>query len=331
MVDFGEWTLAEISNPWDSTSTLGRFALVKRDGEKPSLPDDVSIIEVPVKRCAIFSSVHGGILEQLGTDSIICAVADAGYFNSARIRNRIASGAIVDLGPVTSPAIEKIIAAHPDVILTSPMQNDDHGGIGRSGIDILEMADYLETTPLGRAEWVKLLGVLTGCREAANAHFNGVKQRYLKLKELASNAPEKPKTITENIYQGVWYMPGGNSYKANMLIDAGTIYPWSDDRSTGSLSLSLPQVLEKAHDAEVWIMTTYGYDLSHEKMLVDEPRVANIKAFEKGLWSVDTQKSPLFDEFPFNPDRLLADYIYIVHPSLRDSIGQTRYFRHVVQ
>lgn len=329
LVDFGDWILAEINNPWDSTSTLGRYALINWETETPVIPDGLTKIEVPIRKCAVFSSVHGGIIEQLGVDSTVCAVADAAYFLSPAIRKGINSAKIADLGPSTSPSVEKIIAANPDIILTSPMENDDDRLLDNTGIKTVKMADYMEQSPLGRAEWIKLLGILFGCRDEAETHFKSVSDNYNKLRRMAEKASEKPKVITENMYSGVWYMPGGASYKATMFRDAGADYPWSDDRSTGSLPLSLAQVLHKAYDADVWILTTYGYNLTHETLLQTEPRSRNIKAFSDGLWTADTEIIPLFDEFPFNPDRLLSDYIYIFHPSLRDSVGQPRYFKHV--
>lgn len=322
------WTMAEIHNPWDTAAPPARYALVERGKKSPDLPKGITRLEVPIERSAVFSSVHGGIIERLGTASAITAVADAPYFRSPAIRKGISSGKIADAGPSTAPSVELIIAAAPQVILVSPMQDSDLGAVTGCGIPVLKMADYMEQTPIARAEWIKLIGTLYGRTENAYTHFDSVKAAYHRLAAMASRAPERPVVLTEMMYSGVWYVPGGASYKAMMLHDAGADYPWSDNCSTGSLPLGFADVYASAHDADIWLVTSYGPVTSLDNLLHDEPRYRRIKAAATGgVWCADTKTHPMFDEFPFSPELLLGDYVYIFHPSLRDSVAAPRYFK----
>lgn len=328
LIDHDGWTMAEIHNPWDTAAPPARYALVERGKNVTGLPEGITRVEVPVERSAVFSSVHGGIIEHLGTASAVTVVADAPYFRTTTIRNGIRSGKIADAGPSTAPSVEIIIAAAPQIILASPMQDSDLGAVTGTGIPVLEMADYMEQTPLARAEWVKLIGTLYGRRDNAYTHFDSVSAAYHRLSAMASRAPEKPVVLTEMMYSGVWYVPGGASYKATMLHDAGADYPWGDNRSTGSLPLGFADVYARAHDADIWLVTSYGPATNLNNLLHDEPRYRRIKAaVTGGVWCADTKTYPMFDEFPFSPERLLEDYVYIFHPSLRDSVAAPRYFK----
>lgn len=328
LIGHNGWTMAEIKNPWDSLVTPARFALVRQTTGEVELPQGVTRILVPVKSSAVFSSVHGGIIEHLGATSAISTVADARYFNAPEIRRGIAAGEIADAGPSTSPSVEKIIAASPDIILASPMEGADRGAVGTCGIPVIEMADYMESTPLGRAEWIKLIGLLYGKENEAKAHFDTVRNSYEHLALLAASSPERPKVLTEAVYSGVWYVPGGKSYKAAMFRDAGGNYPWADDTSTGSLPLGFADIFTRANDADIWLVTSYGPGMTVDKLVEQEPRVSHIKAVKNGeVWCADTQSTPMFDEFPFSPQLLLSDYIYIFHPSLRGRINTPNYFK----
>lgn len=180
-----------------------------------------------------------------------------------------------------------------------------------------------------RAEWIRLIGELYGNRASADSIYEAVCDRYRKLAQRTNSISHSPSVVTQMVNSGVWYVPGGNSYQARMLADAGALYPWRDDASAGSLPLDFAAVFDKAHDADYWLTSTYGSNLTLDEMKRTYPLNAKMKAFSTGgVYNVNTAESAFYDEFPFHPDLLLSDYINIFHPGLLDNQA-LRYYRQV--
>lgn len=311
------YTLVKVYDPWNRGKQLDSYVLVPRGTSPDSLPEGTRI-EVPLQSAVVYSSVHGTGIAMLGASDAISGVTDAQYFTP------LPNDKVVDLGSSLSPSVEKLLTLSPDAILLSPYQNSGFGEIATLGVPIVQMADYMENTPLGRAEWMKLLGLLFGKREKADSIFNAVSRRYNDLRvKVQSSASHRPKVITEQLTSGVWYVPGGNSYMANMLRDAGADYPWSDDKSTGSLQLNIEQVLSVAPDADFWLVRTFGYDETKENMLAASPMYRYIKAFDNdGIYCCNSARTNIFDLIAFRPDSVLSEYVSIFHPSLIDHAPQ---------
>ena len=227
------------------------------------------------------------------------------------------SGKISDCGSSMSPSTERIVSAAPEAIFLSPMQNSGYGAIGNMGIPIVEMADYMESTPLNRARWIEFIGLLFGKSGQAAKVYAQVAKDYAAVKAVAQKADKHPMVISEYAINGVWYVPGGKSYKASLYADAGAAYPWAADQSTGSLSLDFPQVLDKAQKADFWLVTVYGQTLDRKSMLALYPHNDRFSAFSNhGVYYVDSATSGIFEETPFHPERLLREYVKLFHPDL---------------
>lgn len=311
--DMGGSYLVTVKNPWDTTATLHSYLLVPRGGDATPRPGSTTV-EIPLRRSVVYSGVHGGAIDELGATSGIAGVTDAQYFSVPSIKAAVTSGRITDLGSSMQPVMERMVALNPDAIITSPYKNAGYGPLEQLGIPIIEMADYMESTPLGRAEWIKLLGLLYGQYNKADSIYRAVTNDYNRIKALADSMPTHPKVLTEQLMSGVWAVPGGGSYKAQMLRDAGAVYPWSDDSSAGSLQLDFSAVYDRAADADFWFVTSYGSPLTRSSLRSDYQGNERIKAWRDGnIYTCDTSVSPLFDEFPFHPERLLSDYVSILH------------------
>ena len=332
IADCGRYVAVDIRNPWDSTAFLGRYALVHRDSLLPDeLPDGVRVIRTPVSRAAVFSAVHTSALAELGVIDRLSAVADGRFFSPADTVSRLlAEGLVADVGPVNAPSVEAIVASGAEVVLESPMQGSSPAlaALGNMPVAAVECADYMELSPIGRAEWILLLGELFGRREEARTIFSDVIDRYNEIAYKAAGAESpKPRVLTDMEYSGVWYLPAGGSYQARMLKDAGALWPWADTEGKGSLSLDLAAVLDKASDADVWLLRTFGYDVSAESMKRANPLYSRFKAFGSGeVYSCDSEKRPIFNDIAFHPERVLAEYVAIFHPELMPGY-ELRYFR----
>ena len=322
IVEHDGYTVAEISNPWKPGKLLHRYYLVPRTSDiKPQTSDfsDGTIVEVPVQRAAVFTTVHCALLTELGLGSHIVGVADAKYIKVPYIQEQIKAGHIVDCGNGLNPVVEKIMDVKPDVIMLSPFENS--GGYGKTeeiGIPLIECAEYMETSPLARAEWMRFYGLLFGVSDQADQLFQQVDSSYNALKQQAAKAGEGRSVLVDKITGSVWYMPGGRSTIGQMLLDAGARYPWATDKQSGSLSLPFETVLERAGGSDVWILRySSDHDLSYDELLSEYHGYRQLKAFRQHeVYGCNVELSMFYEDTPFHPDRLLCDFLQILHPDI---------------
>lgn len=311
-----------IINPWKKDANLCSFTLSDSDESIPS-----NTITRPLKRVIVYSTVHANIIKELGHLSAIKGVCDPQYFTIPEIIEGVNNGSIVNVGSSASPNIERIIALSPDAVIVSPYQDSQFKDIEKLGITVVQCADYMETSPLGRAEWIKLFGELFGEQEKADSIYNNVLSEYNQLKQLATQSQHKPKVLSENIINGTWYVPGGDSYMAQLFADAGSTYAWSDVHTTGSIPLDMAQVLEKSHDADVWLIKSLESSFSYTKLKAQNALNSEFKAFkQKNIYFCDTERTTLYQDFPFHPELLLKEYIAIFNPQLLPDYN-TQYYK----
>ena len=313
------YTIATIADPWNG-GILHRYVLVPRDSTLPGNLPEGTVVRTPIERALVYSAVHTAIMRELNAIEAVKGVVDVQFFTDPDIVEDVRGGRLTDCGSSMAPTIERVIDMSPDAIMLSPYQDATYGQITKLNIPIIECADYMETTPLGRAEWVKFYGELTGRRAEADSLFNAVATRYDEIKEASQSAGAKrPMVLTEMVIQGVWNVPGGDSYMARLIADAGGDYPWADDKSKGSLNLDFNQVLAKAHQADVWLIKSFYIhslaDLKGANALNDR-----FDAFAAGhVYVCDTNSSRLFERFPFHPEVLLQEYHNIFYNNGTDA------------
>jgi len=330
LIDYGNGNrLAEIANPWDSDKTLARYMLVDRDSTIPEgIPGDIAVVRTPVRRAAVFSAVHTSAMQELGVLGSLAAVADASFFPANdTVGVMLRQERITDAGTSDSPSMERLAAAGVEAVLRAPMQTMASSTFPKDMVPV-EMADYLETTPIARAEWILFLGELFGERERAEEIFRNVIDDYsdLVLKVKLANEPA-PKVLTETEYMGVWYVAAGGSYQAALLADSGAEYPWAESEGTGSLSLSLENVAEAAIDADLWLVRSFGYETTPESLKALNPRYTAFEAWKKGnIYSCNTAERLIFNDMAFHPEKILAEYIAIFHPGLMPGY-ELKYFK----
>lgn len=325
------YTKVEIINPWDTTTLLQTYLLVPRDSELPNELPEGTVVRTPVQNVLVYSSVHSSVMDELGASSAVRGVCDAQYFNDKKIATGLANGTITNCGNSMQPTIEKVIQMNPDAILLSPYQNASYGQIEKLKIPIIQCADYMEFTPLGRAEWIKFYGELLGERDLADKIYNKVVADYNNVREMVSHKKlSKPVVLTENVISGIWNVPGGQSYMAQFIKDAGGNYPWADDKNTGSLTLDFNQVLVKAQNADIWLLKSPAIRTLAD-LKASYPLNEKIKAYQTGnVYVCDTNTSHFFDRFPFHPEVLLMEYFKIFHPDQKTDY-QLQFFKRIAQ
>ena len=333
IAEYDGYTLATIKNPWKPGKLLHQYALVPRTSDirhqTSALPEDATVIEVPIQRAAVFTTVHCALLTEFGLGDRIVGVVDSKYIKIPYIHEQIAKGRIVDCGNGLNPVVEKIMDVKPDVIMLSPFENS--GGYGKTeeiGIPLIECAEYMETSPLGRAEWMRFYGLLFGVGEKADAMFHEVDSCYTALKQQATEAGEGRSVIVDKVVGSVWYMPGGHSTIGQMIQDAGGRYPWANDEQSGSLALPFESVLERGGESDVWMLRySSDHEWDYRELLSGHQGYGQLRAFrEKEVYGCNVEQSKFYEETPFHPNYLLNDFIQILHP---DIIGTSslRYYK----
>lgn len=325
---FTDYTSVEVRDPWDSTRILQRYLLVDRGALMPGDLPKGTVVRTPVKNIVVYTSVHAAIIDQLGEADKVIGVCEPRYMDTPSIQEGLRVGKIADLGEATAPNIEKIIDIGAEIIIASPFQNAGYGPAEKLGIPIIEAADYMESLPLGRTEWIRFYGLLFGKEAMADSIFRETKGRYLELKELAKTVTNRPTVISEKKFGSSWYMPAGDSYVAHLYNDAGADYIFKDLPGAGSTPLAFETVLDKAIHADMWLIKyNQTNDMTYKDLRTEYTPYENFDAFKnRRIYTCNTGIVPYYEEFPIHPDYLLKDLVWVFHPELLP--GYTpRYYR----
>ena len=320
-----------IDNPWMQGKGLHTYVLVPYDAP---LPDDLpggTIVRTPLRRSVVFTSVHCALIDQLQATAQVAGVADLKYIKVPFVQEGVQSGRIADCGDGMSPVVEKIIDTEADALLLSPFENA--GGYGQMediNIPIVECAEYMEMSPLARAEWMRFYGMLYGKEKEAEQLFAQVETNYTALKQQAATVADRPSVLVDKMAGSVWYVPGGRSTIGQMLSDANADYPWTDDTHSGSLQLAIETVLERAGESDFWLLR---YDsptpLTMLQLLSEKDGYQMVRSVEnERVYGCNVTTSMFYEETPFRPDLLLQDLIKILHPDI-PNLPEPRYYHKI--
>ncbi|MGO3182090.1 MAG: ABC transporter substrate-binding protein [Aequorivita sp.] len=319
---FEGYKTVTLKNPWPGTDKTFKYALVEKEGSLNNPEDYDAVVKVPVKRVVVTSTTHIPSLEMLEEDESLVGFPNLNYISSEKTRKRISENKITELGKNEDINTEILIDLDPDVVIGFAIDgnNSTFSTIQNTGIPVLYNSDWTETSPLGKAEWIKFFGLLFNKEKQADSIFNSIEEEYLSAKEAASKATKTPTVISGAMFKDVWYMPQGNSWAAKFIADANGDYLWKNTSGTGSLSLNLESVIDKGHEAEVWIGP--GQFNSLDEIKNSSQAYAQFKAFNDGeVYSYSMKKGPTggviyFELAPNRPDLVLKDHVKILHPEL---------------
>ena len=320
-----------------SSSETSDYYLFNDTIDIPGELKDKLIIRTPIKSAIAFSSTQWSVFQKLGELDIIKGVLESNYTNNEELLKLIAEGKILDVGMSTNVNAEKVIHLQADLILYTPYPTLDFSHLGElSGSIMLPFPDYLESHPLGRAEWMKVVGLLCGKEKETNQWFDNVVNNYESLTKICAEVNEKPTVFSDLPFENQWYVPGGNSYIAKIFNDAGGDYIWKENESTGSLHIDAESVLLKAQQADYWrVINSYDTPFTYEILERENDLYPLFKAFkEKQLLVCDVRDCAYFEQSQYEPDLLLADFIYHFHPELLKNEWKNytpKYFKRLVK
>ena len=353
-----QYAEALVANPWKAGTMLHRYILIPKgeEGDKTvamlakrrstGARCTTDTVRTPVERSAVFIAPHCQLMYELDCQQAIRGVCDLDYINIPDVKKRAAlsgntsaQNPIVNCGSSMAPDIERIIALKPEAILLSPFENSGgYGKLDKLHIPIIEAADYMESSPLGRAEWMKFYGMLFGneegksngisgsCEPKADSLFAKIEKEYLSLKAQAAGYPKGLSILTERKTGNVWYVPGGQSTIGILLKDANARYIFEDDQHSGSLAMSPEQILAKGKQVDVWAFKYFGgAPLSQAQLLQEYDGYKALAAFNRGnIYQVDTSTVPYFELTSFHPELLLREFIILAHG---ERFGKLKFYK----
>lgn len=368
-----QYAEVNVANPWKAGTLLHRYILIPKGKEGDEMVARLALqrtsgmgcttdtVRTPVERSAVFIAPHCQLMYELGCQQAIRGVCDLDYINIPDVKKRAASAknaaagkasagkaaenaaagnSIVDCGSSMAPDIERIIALKPEAILLSPFENSGgYGKLDKLHVPIIEAADYMESSPLGRAEWMKFYGMLfkkdgnapktalaASCEPKADSLFAKIEKEYLKLKAEAAGYPKGLSILTERKTGNVWYVPGGQSTIGILLKDANARYIFEDDQHSGSLAMSPEQILAKGKQVDIWAFKYFGgAPLSQAQLLQEYDGYKALAAFSRGnIYQVDTSTVPYFELTSFHPELLLREFIILAHG---ERFGKLRFYK----
>lgn len=297
-----------IKNPWPNANNV--------------FDHEFSNNELPIKRIVVTSTTHIPALELLGVEDALVGFPGTNYISSNKTRIRIDKGLVRELGKNEGINTEVLLELQPDLVIGFGIDGNNKAfeTIKKAGIPVLYNGDWVEDTPLAKAEWIKLFGVLFNKEKEADSIFNTIESNYLKAKELAETVSNIPTVLSGALHKEVWYLPSGTSPEAQFLKDANVNYLWKDTTAKGSLALNFETVFDKAKDADIWLSPSYYNSL--EALQKANEHYTRFKAFNnKQVYSFSNTTGNtggvLYYEIGFaRPDLVLKDIIKVCHPEL---------------
>jgi iron complex transport system substrate-binding protein len=328
----GDTTMLQVHKPWQGSQAEFTYLLVSAQSGASSSPapeipsasaPDTMVVRVPVARAVTLTTTNLRDLETVKALDALVGLGGGRYVCSPEIRARLKSGRIRDVGEDVRLDLESVVALKPDIIFTYVVGNSSDGGLSKlaeAGIPAVVEGSYMEETPLGRAEWIKFTAAFFGKAAAADSVFSAVDSSYRALARLARTAAHRPTVMVGAPFGGVWWVPGGRTYVARLLADAGADYLWASDTTRGSLNLDMEAVLGRAAEAGVWLNAGDWRDLADAK--AKDPRNALFRPWKTGrVYANDAVRCEgggrdFFETGASRPDWILADLISILHPEL---------------
>lgn len=349
MTEQPDYIWSEVVNPWDTTQILHQYLLIDKgvSSEKvrtlQTQHKTAVVVRTPLQRSLMQSTVHASLALQLGAQQQLVGLCDTAYIVAPELKKLHLS----DFGRGDQPNVERIIAAQTDACWFAPFEEMRYTSLERANIPVIDCADYLETTPLGRAEWMRFYGRLWGKSQLADNLFEQEVRQYedlaQKIKESSEssqnslrntrNLSHKPRVWLDLPWQSTWYVPGGKSYLSALIADAGGDYALQNNDQSGSLPLPLERAWKYAQQAEVWIIkggqevpSDYTELSQLSRVYSQFPAVRSHR-----VWVCNTMQVPYYEQTPFFPALLLREWCQMLGTLTQDSATFLRYFHPLSQ
>ncbi|WP_348810701.1 ABC transporter substrate-binding protein [Flavobacterium maritimum] len=316
------YSIVKVINPWPDANKNFTYILKEKNAIVPDSLQKYTAVQVPLQSIVVTSTTNIPFLEMLGVEKSLVGFPHTDYVSSEKTRKLIDAGSVKNVGQNEKLNMEQLIELAPELIVTFGVDNNNPmiENLQKSGLKVMLQGDWMEQSPLGKAEWLKLFGALYGKEKEAKVLFDDIVKNYNEAVELVVNKKPESTVLYGSMYQEQWFVAKGNSWVAQFMKDAKANYLWSDVSGTGSLGLSFEKILDKAKNANVWIasgsfktISELGNSNPHYSQF-DAYKKKNVYTFESKLGA--TGGTIYYELAPSRPDLVLKDYIKIFHPDL---------------
>lgn len=309
-----------ILNPWDNYKPYASYFVLK-DNIKPDAIDNelTFYFQKTPKTIALHTAAQAASLKALNLDKDVKGITDPRFFFESEYSKKLERKELIQTSNQVQINKERILLLQPDLVITSGWNtiSADHQLLIKMGIPPLFMLEWMETNPLGRAEWIKAIGLIFDKEKEADSLFDLIETNYLDIKNKQMKNTSKPKVLHGEEYNGVWYVAGGESYIAQLYADAGGDYLWKNNKKSGSLNLDIEVVLEKSIDADFWF-TTFGQNAADIKHIKQE-KYSILKSVKNEAIYSNTKRTRIVGGNDFwetgslRPDLVLKDIVQILN------------------
>ena len=325
----GTYKKLEVLRPWRNAGVGFSYVLVQRGCDPPpDLPRGAMVVPIPVERLALLSTAWTAFFPMLGVEDAAVGLAGCEWVHTPEIVSRIRQGRVQEIGDGGRGMnrgihLERLILVRPDAVMvyaTGIPEYDQHPKLLEAGFKTVINGSHMESTPLGRLEWIKFVAAFFNREAEAERVFDDIAVRYEALAARTRNVSRRPTAFCTVAFRGTWYMPGGAGYNARLLEDAGARYVWREDTTAGVMPLAIETVVERARDAEFWIDTNQARSL--QELLAMDERYGSFASFRSGkVFNNDARLNAnggndYWETGAARPDLVLADLVSIFHPEL---------------
>ncbi|WP_218598921.1 ABC transporter substrate-binding protein [Polaribacter sp. NJDZ03] len=316
-----------IKSAYQKSKEVSEYIIINKLENSSSIENT---IYTPIQKIVVTSTTHIPMVELLNEETSIIGFPYTKYVSSEKTRKLIDDGKIKEIGKETSLNTEILLDLQPKLVVGYSVSSADKSltTVKRAGINVIYNGDWLEETPLGRAEWIKFFGVLFNKEKQADSIFKVIESNYLEAKKIALKSTNKPTILSGAIMsKDIWNLPAGESFVAQFIKDANLNYLWQDTKGKGSLSLSFESIFDKGQNADYWISP--GYFSTKEQLLQSNKIYAEFDAFKNDKIYTSTIKKGktggiiYFELAPTRPDLVLKDFIKITNPDLLPNYKMT--------
>ena len=310
-------TLLEINDPENKEAEQFHFALVDKSF-KGEIPNGYTRLNIPIRSAICMTSLQLSNFLKLDIPELVVGITSTRHLHNQKMNQQLKEGKTHKIGIEGNFDNEVIIAINPDVIFISPFKRGGYDAIRNVEIPMIPHLGYKELTPLGQAEWIKVIGLLTGNASLANSTFEAIESRYNNLKSIVDTVKRRPTVFSGEMRGGNWYAVGGRSFLAQLFRDAGGDYFLKENEESGGVTLDYETVYTNAAHADYWrIVNSFEGEYSYNVLKEQDDRYTDFDAWKKhGVIYCNMKEVPFYERMPVEPEVVLADFIHVFHPDV---------------
>ena len=310
-------TLLEINDPENKEAEQFHFALVDKSF-KGEIPNGYTRLNIPIRSAICMTSLQLSNFLKLDIPEMVVGITSTRHLHNQKMNQQLKEGKTHKIGIEGNFDNEVIIAINPDVIFISPFKRGGYDAIRNVEIPMIPHLGYKELTPLGQAEWIKVIGLLTGNASLANSTFEAIESRYNNLKSIVDTVKRRPTVFSGEMRGGNWYAVGGRSFLAQLFRDAGGDYFLKENEESGGVTLDYETVYTNAAHADYWrIVNSFEGEYSYNVLREQDERYTDFDAWKKhGVIYCNMKEVPFYERMPVEPEVVLADFIHVFHPDV---------------